>query len=161
MISKKNDLRQGKPRLLSLYIRKLVEPLVKKRGLGVASISFDWPLIMGSRFAQLCQVEKIYFLKGKKGCLYLKAPSSMALTLSYEKKTIIERVNQFYGNDIIDDLRITHSSILSHPAIKKTKVIEKTIPTEDTLSIESITDKLLKKSLHQLGVSLYQKDAHH
>lgn len=94
-------------------------PLIKKKGLPVYSISLDWHLIVGEFLAAQTYPNRLYFDKGKKvkGSLKLLVKTSFIHEFSFHKQQIIERINAYFGYNVIEHLSI--HQVYALPARKR------------------------------------------
>lgn len=139
---------------LRTILTKITTPLAQQQGFIRASILLDWDLIVGERFAQYCQPEKIIFPHERRtgGRLTLKTSSAFALELSHLEPLIVEKINQYFGYKAVDKLLIKNGPVI--PRVKKTHPTP-VVDDATLLHIESLTndvhDPKLKSALIELG----------
>lgn len=131
----------------------IIEPICKKQGFVNASVILDWSKIVGNDFANLCGAVKVVFLFGKKteGCLHVQTTSSMASVLTYQEPLILQKVNQYYGYQAINKLRIFHKANLVQKKpikINQSNLVPQALPLED---FKEIPYDPLKEALANLG----------
>lgn len=139
---------------LRTILTKITTPLAQQQGFIRASILLDWDLIVGERFAQFCQPERISFPHERRtgGRLTLKTSSAFALELSHLEQLIVEKINQYFGYKAVDKLLIKNGKVTPRP--KKIHPIP-TVDAETLTHIESLTDGIhdpkLRATLIELG----------
>lgn len=131
----------------------IIEPICKKQGFVNASVILDWSKIVGNDFANLCGAVKVVFPFGKKteGCLHVQTTSSMASVLTYQEPLILQKVNQYYGYQAINKLRIFHKANLVQKKpikINQSNLVPQALPLED---FKEIPYDPLKEALANLG----------
>ncbi|WP_010300225.1 DUF721 domain-containing protein [Candidatus Odyssella thessalonicensis] len=147
---------------LRSVLDKLTTPISQQQGFVKASILLDWHLIVGDRFANFCQPEKISFPPQRRtgGRLTLKTSSAFALEISHLEPIIIERINRYFGYKAIDKLIIRNGKVT--PPSRKIQPTP-TVSAEQLSYIESllegIHDPALKATLMELGKGVYHQHA--
>lgn len=149
-------------RLLSGVVSDISTPICRRSGFIHASLILDWEKIISPAFSQFCQALRITFPKGQKtqGALHVRAPSSMALALSYQEPEILERVNRYYGYQAVVRLVIHQGHI---PKQRK----EPLVPSESSLDpqrasriedlLTEVPGESLKNALKSLGMSVIKE----
>lgn len=148
-------------RSLRQIISKLTDPIYQQQGFIRSTIIMDWKLIVGSRFSQYCQPEKITFPFERKtgGRLVLRTTSSFATGLQYEEPVIIEKINQYFGYGAVEKIIIRHGPIDKGGAngLPRKKLDEKTAQ-EITQAVGSIENTNLRDALYNLGVGILTQE---
>ncbi len=91
--------------------QKIIRPLLKKHGAATATLSLDWPLIVGEYLSSITRPHKLYFSKGekRKGRLQLKIINAYAHEFPFYRQTMIEKINAYFGYNSINDITILQS----------------------------------------------------
>lgn len=143
---------------LRSVLNKLTTPISQQQGFVRASILLDWHLIVGDRFANFCQPEKITFPLERRtgGRLTLKTSSAFALELSHLEPLIVERINRYFGYKAVDKLMIKNGQIKPR-VVKKQPCPEVSSDqlTEIECMLDGIEDPKLKAALIELGKGVY------
>lgn len=139
-------------------VRKLLGPLLGKKGLMQADIMSHWTDILGPSLASGVTPFSLSFSKhsGGKTVLTVKVFSgAYAVEITARKEQIIERINSYFGYDAINDLRIMQGGTFSPPP---------SLPREPKLSARQIEDiyqiaadietDSLRESIIKLGLLL-------
>lgn len=145
---------------LRSLLHKITTPISQQQGFVRASILLDWHLIVGERFANFCQPEKISFPVERRtgGRLTLKTSSAFALEISHLEPLIVERINRYFGYKAVDKLlikngKVTHRTPKKHP--------QPHVSPEQLIHIESLLDGIdhpaLRATLIELGKGIYSK----
>jgi len=141
-------------------LKRVATPICQQHGFIKASLLLEWDMIVGEKFAKICQPEKVVFPNQKRnnGLLYVGTSSAFAPELSYLEPMIIDIVNKYYGYNAVSRLVIRHKKITlpSSTAIRKKQIKE-----SDTVFIEqqiqSVEDPVLRAALRNLGQGIFQK----
>ncbi|WP_051908835.1 DUF721 domain-containing protein [Candidatus Odyssella acanthamoebae] len=141
-------------------MNKLTTPISQQQGFVRASILLDWHLIVGERFANFCQPEKISFPLERRtgGRLTLKTSSAFALEISHLETVLVERINRYFGYRAVDKLLIKNGRIT--PRIIKKQPQPQVSPEQ--LShiegmLEGIKNSALRSALIELGKGVYDQ----
>ena len=131
---------------ISNFIEPLIKPLKKKYGVKVDELSILWDQVFGSQYKDQLYPKKITteyrFINGAKKVyrkLHLEVSSSSAIEMQYRRNSIIDRVNEIYGQNFISDLVI------------KNKPDKNKINYDETGS-NNITTKLQCQTSHEAQV---------
>ena len=98
---------------ISNFIEPLIEPLKKKYGVKVDELSILWDQVFEDQYKDQVYPKKITteyrFINGAKKIyrkLHLEVSGSSTIEMQYRRNSIIERVNEIYGQNFISDLVI-------------------------------------------------------
>ena len=98
---------------ISNFIKPLIEPLKEKYGVKVDELSILWSQVFDDEYKDQVYPKKITteyrFINGEKKIyrkLHLEVSGSSAIEMQYRRNSIIERVNEIYGQNFISDLVI-------------------------------------------------------
>ncbi|WP_052046140.1 DUF721 domain-containing protein [Candidatus Paracaedibacter symbiosus] len=139
-------------------LKKVATPICQRYGFVAATLLMDWHLIVGEKFAVICQPEKILFPSHKKsnGLLYVATSSAFAPELSYLEPMIVDKVNKYFGYKAVERLVIRHKKM---PAPRKNQQPVKQVCDADRVrieqQIEGIESPELKEALRKLGLGIY------
>lgn len=141
-------------------LKKVATPICQQHGFVAATLLMDWKLIVGEKFAAICQPEKIVFpgYKRNNGLLYVATSSGFAPELSFLEPMIVDTVNKYFGYNAVQRLVIRHKKITSSPV--KQKQVKQVASTDRELIEEYIKDienPELKAALRNLGLGIFQK----
>lgn len=82
----------------------IMKPICKKSGFSQAEIILDWNAIVGSSYSQVCSPIRVANHRGE-ACLYLSASKAVAAQLCYEIPLIREKINRYFGFEIITHIK--------------------------------------------------------
>jgi len=114
---KSGDRRKRRgPVALSELIGKILDPVTARRGFASADLIASWPEIVGARYADCSQPEKIAWPRGvaqegRPGVLVVRIEGPKSLYLQHETGQIVERVNAFIGHSAIDRIKIVQGPV--------------------------------------------------
>lgn len=140
-------------------LRKIATPICQRYGFVAATLLMDWDVIVGEKFARLCQPQKIVFPLHKKtnGLLYIGTSSAFAPELSYLEAMIIDKVNKYFGYKAVERLIIRHKKTAPPPK----KYPAKHVCDKDRELIEQhikdIENPAIKNALRNLGLGIFNK----
>lgn len=142
-------------------LKSILKPILKNYSPIILILKRNWRNILGEKYYEFCEVEKVFFGKNKKkdGILYITCFNNViSFYVENNKFFIIEKVNSIFGYSVIKDLRIVQQPRIIKNYLKKT--IE--LKNEDKEYIKNITtninDESLKDSLKHLGESILFKN---
>lgn len=138
-------------------IRKLVEPLLGKKGLVHADILSHWTDILGPELACGITPFSVSFSKKTEGALLnVKAFSgAYAVEFTARKEQIKERLNSYFGYTAIYDIRVTQGGTFTPPEpTKKTPEISAQKKEEIHQIASEIETSQLREAVIQLGLLL-------
>lgn len=141
-------------------LKRVATPICQQYGFVNATLLMDWHLIVGEKFAAICQPEKIIFPSQKRnnGLLYVATSSGFAPELSYLEAMIVDKVNKYFGYNAVQRLVIRHKKMTA-PMEKKPP--EKQVSEADRALIEAqiqdIDNPQLQAILRNLGLGIFKK----
>ena len=102
-------------------VRKLIGPLLGKKGLLQADILRYWPEILGEELTAGVTPDSVSFSKKTAGAiLTVKAFSgAFAVEFSSRKEQIRERLNAYFGYEAVSDIRIKQGGTFTPPPPKE------------------------------------------
>ena len=130
---------------------KNIKKVINKRGHIFSEILNNWKFLVGESLFKVC-FPKSFKNSNKFGVstLLIMVKRGHEIDLEYSKKEIMDRVNNFFGNIIIEKIKFTtfeeeRRQVISDKVEKKT-VTRKTYHKK----IESVKNEKIKKSLIEL-----------
>ena len=139
---------------------QLTRSLVSRKDNFLASLLYDWPFIMGEKYAPHITLNKISFPKDKNtgATLHLSVASgSMALMTHHLQPMILEKVNQFVGYAAFQKINVQQIKCEKSPSRQAKE--SPLLPSDDQAKIETLLNQTpegdLKEALKKLGESLY------
>lgn len=145
---------------LRSLLHKITTPIAQQQGFIRASILLDWHLIVGARFANFCQPEKISFPHERRtgGRLTLITSSAFALEISHLESIIVEKINRYFGYKAVEKLYIKNGRVI--PKAPK-KQPQPSVSPQELFEIESLLDGIhdtaLRSILVELGKGVYDQ----
>jgi hypothetical protein len=126
-----------------------------KRAVSIARLRAEWTAIAGADLARLCQPEALLAARGRSGkALRLRAPGAAALELQHRSAQLVERVNAYFGQRIIDDIRLVQGAVRAPstppPAAPADPQTEKRMAERAA----AVRDPDLRAALARLGASI-------
>ena len=106
------DERTCYPALISQDVRKIARDLLGPDGSATIGIIENWQAVVGDKISECSLPLKIKFPRGKTqgGMLHiLVTGGGFVQYIAYQKLTILEKVNQYFGYDAVSDLKIISS----------------------------------------------------
>lgn len=149
-------------RPISEATARITSESFSRKYIALGRIVKSWPEIVGEKLAIKAQPAKLrYRRKGngsdkreKPDCILDVAVSSADATLlHYQKDLILERINQIFGEQWINDIRFVNITGNNSGALRKKPKAPLTAAEKTTLSelVETIDDPDIKKRLLTLG----------
>ncbi len=93
---------------IAYSLHKSFKNIIFKNSPILSEIIFNWNDILGKNLCQYIYPKKIYFKKfDKKNVLLIKAiNNNLGTEIYYQKNLIVERINNFFGSQVIDEVRL-------------------------------------------------------
>jgi hypothetical protein len=156
---------RGGPKAIATLFGKVIEPVTAKRGFATANLLGAWPELVGPRFAQATQPERINWPRGRAkddaaGTLIVKVTGGHAVYLQHELGTLKDRINSFLGFHAIGEIRLVQTPF-TRPARKKPlpdPVIDASQAAALEEQIGSVEDEGLRAALRELGRAILGSD---
>ena len=126
-----------------------IKQILKKNGYNYSEIISKWNFLVGKDISSCCYPKSIKITRGdKSGTLILSVERGNEINIEYSKKEIINKINSYFGYQLISEIRLQTFS----PINKKEK--EKNNPGKSSKKfkekINEIKNKDLRDSLSQL-----------
>jgi hypothetical protein len=126
-----------------------IKQILKKNGYNYSEIISKWNLLVGKDISNYCYPKSIKMSReNKNGALVLLVERGNEINVEYSKKDIINRINSYFGYQLISEIRLKTFS----PVIKKEekKDIVNNSPKKFEKKITEIKNKDIRDSLSQL-----------
>ncbi len=150
-------------------------PACRKRGFTSFDIVASWPDIVGERYAERVQPDKLVWPRSpvksdpeksdpdktpEPATLVVHTDGATALLLSHETSQVIERINTFYGWAAIGRIKI-----LQRPVLVKTPEKRKALPPltrneQERLDeqLQGVENERLRDALRKLGAQVIARN---
>jgi len=145
---------------INFVIRNVVKPITKNFSPVLLILIRNWQNIIGEKYYEFCEVEKVLFPKGKKnnGTIYINAFNNViSFYIENNKFFILDKINSIFGYGLISNIKIKQlpKIVKQHKNndIKLSDSDEKTINN----SVANVDNDDLKQSLKNLGETLFNK----
>ena len=134
-----------------------IKKVINKRGYIFSEILNNWKFLVGESLFKVC-FPKSFKNSNKFGVstLLIMVKRGHEIDLEYSKKEIMNKVNSFFGNTVIEKIKFTtfeeeRKKVISDKQVISDK-IEKNAVTRKTYhkKIESVKNEKIKKSLIEL-----------
>ena len=139
---------------INYLVRNIVKPITKNYSPVLLILTRNWENIIGEKYAEFCEVEKVSFQKNKKnnGIIYIKAFNNViSFYIENNKEFILEKINAIFGYSLISKIFIKQTPKI----VKQYQQNTKKISDNDKQFLADITQNLeeneLKDSLNKLG----------
>ena len=126
-----------------------VKGILRKNGYNYSEIISKWNILVGKSISDCCFPKSIKMSQtSKNGTLILSVERGDEINVEYSKKEIVNKINSYFGYNLIDQIRLqTYNS-------KNTKEIKKNILSKPSKvfekKINDIKSRQIKESLSQL-----------
>ena len=126
-----------------------VKGILKKSGYNYSEIISKWNMLVGKDISSCSYPKSIKMTKGEKnGLLILAVKRGDEITVEYSKKEIINKINSYFGYQLINEIRI--KTINSEIKKIKNKNMLKKFSKNFEKKINEIKNKDIRNSLSQL-----------
>jgi hypothetical protein len=147
--SAESERRQGM-RALGVTISRLAAPIVAARGGGaLVRLKAEWRAIVGRDWAEVTWPSAL----GRDGVLRLRTTSVAALELQHRAPLIIERINLFFGRQIVTRLALVQGPLPLAPAPGRPPIRPLSPRQAEALDsqLSGVSDRELRAALARLG----------
>lgn len=140
-----------------------VKQVLGKRGFVEIDILTNWQKIVGEELAEFVLPQSIDFKRGERsnGVLKVAVPSgAFALELQHRERTIIQKINTYFGYAAVSSLKILQNSGLEYGTVKdNVESVQKSLVTqEEEIYIKDLSSGIknaaLQEVLERLGRSI-------
>lgn len=139
-------------------LNQVIKPISNKNLTLIIPIIKNWESIIGKKYSQFCEPEKIRFKKGEKGNgeLYISVFNpAIALYLDSNELYICEKIASYFGYKIVSKIRLIQrpklvKNIKTKQMLQNKKVSEKVLNKVEAAT-STIENPILKKALEDLG----------
>ena len=126
-----------------------IKQILKKNGYNYSEIISKWNLLVGKDISNYCYPKSIKMAReNKNGALVLLVERGNEINVEYSKKDIINKINSYFGYQLISEIRLQTFSPISKK--EKEKNIINIAPKKFDKKINEIKNKDIRDSLSQL-----------
>jgi hypothetical protein len=148
-------------RPLADVLRKTLGDAFAKQGFASVELVTRWPQIVGAEIAAHSQPEKIQWPRTPQaknapepGTLLLRVEGPAALEIQHLSGVILERVNQFFGWQAVDGVRLRQAPLSRRAQPRALPAPDPTAMTRIAASLPEIRDEKLRQALARLGAAM-------
>jgi hypothetical protein len=148
-------------RPLADVLRKTLGDAFAKQGFAAVELVTRWPEIVGAEIAAHSQPEKIQWPRTPQaknapepGTLLLRVEGPAALEVQHLSGVILERVNQFFGWQAVDGVRLRQASLSRRAPPRRLPAPDPAAMTRIAASLPEIRDEKLRQALARLGAAM-------
>ncbi len=157
---------------LADLVGKAMTPACRKRGFASVDILASWPDIVGERYGERVQPERLVWPRQpeeavladdaapKPATLVVHTDGPTALMLSHEMPQIIERINAFYGWAAVGRIKIIQRPVAARPPSRRKNLRPLTGEEERKLEarLSGFEHDGLRKALKKLGSQVIARE---
>ena len=126
-----------------------IKQILKKNGYNYSEIISKWNLLVGKDISNYCYPKSIKMSReNKNGILFLLVERGNEINVEYSKKDIINKINSYFGYQLINEIRLQTFSPINKK--EKEKNIINNSPKKFDKKINEIKNKDIRDSLSQL-----------
>ena len=145
-------------RPFSSTIPRGLKKILRKGGYNFSSIVDNWTKIIGKDISSKCYPLKIKNNKEfDNGVVFLNVLHGKELEIEYEKKNIMDKINSFFGYEIIKNIKL--KIVRANKKMKDKKEILNNSNSKLKYKLKQVKDPELKKTLNKL-IQAYEKKDH-
>lgn len=144
-------------RAIGVAVSKLAAPIVARRGGGIlVRLRADWASIVGSEWAAVTWASAL----GRDGVLKLRIASGAALEAQHRAPLIIERINLFFGRQIVTRLALVQGPLplAPPPAGPTTRSFSPSEAEALDTRLSEVSDPELRAALARLGCAMASRE---
>ena len=126
-----------------------IKQILKKNGYNYSEIISKWNLLVGKDISNWCYPKSIKMSReNKNGALVILVERGNEINVEYSKKEIINKINSYFGYQLISEIRLQTFSPINKK--EKEKNITSNSPKKFEKKINEIKNKDIRDSLSQL-----------
>ena len=126
-----------------------IKQILKKNGYNYSEIISKWNLLVGKDISNWCYPKSIKMSReNKNGALVILVERGNEINVEYSKKEIINKINSYFGYQLISEIRLQTFSPINKK--EKEKNIINNSPKKFEKKINEIKNKDIRDSLSQL-----------
>ena len=145
-------------RPFSSTIPRGLKKILRKGGYNFSNIVDNWTKIIGKDISSKCYPLKIKNNKEfDNGVVFLNVLHGKELEIEYEKKNIMDKINSFFGYEIIKSIKL--KIVRANKKMKDKKEILNNSNSKLKSKLNQVKDPELKKTLDKL-IQAYEKKDH-
>ena len=156
-----NKPRPTQLRPLAEVLRKTLADAFAKQGFASVELVTRWPEIVGAEIAAHSQPEKIQWPRTPQarnapepGTLLLRVEGPAALEIQHLSDVILERVNQFFGWQAVDALRLRQAPLSRRAESRPPPAPDPAAMMRIAADLPEIKDEKLRQALARLGAAM-------
>lgn len=156
---------------LADLVGKAVSPACRKRGFASVDIIAAWPDIVGERYGERVQPERLIWPRqshehaddeaqaARPATLVVHTDGPTALLLSHETAPVIERINTFFGWKAVGRIKIVQRPVRARPPKTRRCLRELTRDEQHWLDdrLAGVENDRLRTALQRLGSQVIAK----
>jgi hypothetical protein len=151
----------SRARALAEVLRKTLGDAFAKQGFASVELVTRWPQIVGAEIAAHSQPEKIQWPRTPQarnapepGILLLRVEGPAALEIQHLSDVILERVNQFFGWQAVDAVRLRQAPLSRRAASRPSPAPDPAAMMRIAAALPEIKDEKLRQALARLGAAM-------
>ncbi len=162
-ISKWLETQRGRPQYraapsVNRAVSRIMRPLSKQFGGGLAAIEPHWNEIIGPKFAKISR--PVGFQSGSKGRqLIIRAPGPAGALIMAAQSQILDRINSYMGPGHVKSIKVIQGQMRNSEKSKRpsAKPLTPSIKRELQSGLDHIDDPDLKAALNKFGEAVYAR----
>jgi hypothetical protein len=136
-------------RVFGNTLPRSLKGVLKKNGFNYSEIIGKWNNLVGKEIGNYCYPKSIKMRKGStNGILVLSVKRGNEIIVEYSKKEIINKVNSYFGYQLINAIKLQTSNIENK--VKKNDNKIKNLPENYKNKINQIKNENIRNSLFEL-----------
>jgi hypothetical protein len=136
--------------LIGNCLQGVVAPVYRKNGFFSAKLILDWSKIVGEQYAEECCPLRISGVHPH-CCLHIGASRSAAAQLVYVVPQLLERIRQYFGRVVVEEVRFVDCVAIPKPVKKKA------VPTPVIVASGLVAYPPLDAALQRLNFAIQQE----
>ena len=143
---------------INFFVKDIVKPILKNYSPVIIIIRRNWASIVGEKYFDFCEPDKVFFQKNKKndGNLYVKCFNNViSFYIENNKFFILEKINSIFGYHLIADIKIKQEPKLVKQYNKKPQKLNIDDETKIKNTLKDVENCDLKTALESLGDTIF------
>ena len=139
-------------------LKDIIKPILKDYSPIILILRRNWNTLIGEKYHEFCEPEKVLFKKDKKkdAILYIKCFNTViSFYIENNKLFILEKINSIFGYNLIGNIKIKQDPRIIKQYKKQPTQRKENELNQINLAIKNIENEELKNSLKDFGNSLF------
>ena len=126
-----------------------VKKIIIKKGDVYSKTLDNWKYLVGEKLFKVCFPKSYKHIPPRGKCLNIMVKHGHQIELEYSKKDIINKINYFFGKNIVENIKIkTFENVVENKIVKNFTNVTKNVYNK---KISNVKNRQIRNSLNELN----------